>query len=378
MGIQILTTENIPMYLSQQPALLNHIGEIASIELSDQGKINGVFFVHGFSGSLVLKQGLPWVRVLPDWPLPASRVAGEARLLTRWSSIDNGCTPVVFNLDDKHMVLAMEYLGDHVLLRDLLSSETPISAVGDALGRTLGKVALATSPLAGSSEDYREDLIANQNSVLSKLMEDVVFTTPFSDSDSNVSLPVVKSLRNELIGSPEVMAAVAQMHWIFTTRHEALIHGDLHSGSILVLGDDVRVIDAEFGRYGPIAWDLGEFWAHVAIAAMVHEGRGNMSRAAHVSQLVRRSWGAFRSAVVGTMHELTPERTVDWWLRDIQHQAVRFSGVEALRRVIGIGECEQLLALEGETKDSVTKQVVRQARRALVDSVPMVSTEQQS
>jgi len=45
----------------------------------------------------------------------------------------------------------------------------------------------------------------------------------------------------------------------FKTNHQALLHGDLHSGSIMVNERITKVIDYEFATYGPMGYDLGNF-----------------------------------------------------------------------------------------------------------------------
>lgn len=41
------------------------------------------------------------------------------------------------------------------------------------------------------------------------------------------------------------------------SKAEALLHGDIHSGSIFVAEGRLKAIDAEFGFYGPIGFDVG-------------------------------------------------------------------------------------------------------------------------
>lgn len=38
---------------------------------------------------------------------------------------------------------------------------------------------------------------------------------------------------------------------------QALIHGDLHSGSIFINEKGIKVIDPEFAFYGPMGYDIG-------------------------------------------------------------------------------------------------------------------------
>jgi len=47
--------------------------------------------------------------------------------------------------------------------------------------------------------------------------------------------------------------AAARYGQKFLNQPEALIHGDLHSGSVMVTESDTRVIDPEFAFYGPSA-----------------------------------------------------------------------------------------------------------------------------
>lgn len=68
----------------------------------------------------------------------------------------------------------------------------------------------------------------------------------------------------ELAADEEFVAAMGRAKWLFMTKAEALIHGDLHTGSVMVRSpegstecDSVRVFDSEFAFYGPVAFDLG-------------------------------------------------------------------------------------------------------------------------
>ena len=226
--MEILTGESVPGYLAGRPELRRRVGEVRSVEMSEQGKINGVFFVRGSAGALVLKQGLPWVRVLPDWPLPAERVAGEARVLARWGEAGGRCVPAVYGFDPEQMVLAMELLGRHVRCASCWRPTPPSTdrRVGRPGPRAGGRRWRPPARLA--SDQHRAAVAAGQNAALTGLMEEVVFLTPFSDSESNVALPLVAGLRAGLIADPAVVAAVAELRWAYLTRQEALIHGDLH------------------------------------------------------------------------------------------------------------------------------------------------------
>jgi 5-methylthioribose kinase len=63
---------------------------------------------------------------------------------------------------------------------------------------------------------------------------------------------------------------VADLRHVFMTSAQALLHGDLHSGSVMV-GERqgahvVRVFDPEFSFVGPIGFDLGLYWANALVS----------------------------------------------------------------------------------------------------------------
>ncbi|MXD18366.1 phosphotransferase, partial [Escherichia coli] len=58
----------------------------------------------------------------------------------------------------------------------------------------------------------------------------------------------------------------------FMTEAQALLHGDLHSGSIMVTDTDTKVIDPEFGFMGPMAFDIGNYIGNLLLAYFSRPG----------------------------------------------------------------------------------------------------------
>lgn len=58
----------------------------------------------------------------------------------------------------------------------------------------------------------------------------------------------------------------------FLQQRQALLHGDLHTGSLMVTEDTTYVIDAEFAFAGPIAFDVGKMVANLLIAFFAGAG----------------------------------------------------------------------------------------------------------
>ena len=52
----------------------------------------------------------------------------------------------------------------------------------------------------------------------------------------------------------------------FLTDAQALIHGDLHTGSVMVTPTDARVIDPEIAMMGPNGFDLGAYMGNLLLS----------------------------------------------------------------------------------------------------------------
>lgn len=61
----------------------------------------------------------------------------------------------------------------------------------------------------------------------------------------------------------------------FIERSQALLHGDMHTGSLMVTQHTTYAIDAEFTVYGPIAFDVGKFMANLLLAFFALDGHSS-------------------------------------------------------------------------------------------------------
>lgn len=63
----------------------------------------------------------------------------------------------------------------------------------------------------------------------------------------------------------------------FCERSQALIHGDLHTGSVMVTRNSTQVIDPEFAFYGPMGFDIGAFLGNLILAFFAQNGHADKS-----------------------------------------------------------------------------------------------------
>ncbi|MBS1885852.1 MAG: FAD-dependent oxidoreductase [Actinobacteria bacterium] len=355
-------------YVAGHPLLAPRVGAVESVERPDEGNINEVYLVRGERGGVVLKQGLPWVRILRDWPLSAERTAREAHLMATWEPFGEGLVPELIDYDAERHVLTMELVEDHLIYREALAQGEVHADAAAALGALLARAAFHTSSFRLDPPQLAAAAAAAENPEMHQLMEQVVYEQPYAGDPRNTYDEEVAPTVAALARDRAYRRGIGALKIAHRTRGEALLHGDLHTGSVMVAPGSVRVIDAEFARYGPVAWDVGELWAHERIAAVCLAARGEPAAAA-AATLVATTWEGFGAQ----LRELWPERRdrtfaddfVEDWLAEVRAPAVRFAGAEIARRVIGIGKADEVEELPRELRAAVAAQLLEEAHAAV-------------
>ncbi|WP_026877426.1 S-methyl-5-thioribose kinase [Jiangella gansuensis] len=374
---QNLSAETVPAYLASVPELAGRVdvGALEPVVEVGDGNLNLVFVVRDAHGaSLVLKQSLPHVRTDPSWPMTRERSAREALILGRHQAIDPGHVPALYHFDRAHYVLAIEDLSDHVVWRGELNAGRPHEYAAAELGRYVARVAFGTSVLGLDPLEQKRVVAAAVNPELCEITEDLVFTEPYIDHEHNRVLPANKADVDALRSDRELLREIGLLKFAFMTRAQALIHGDLHTGSVFVraAGDglpaSVRAFDSEFGFYGPIAFDLGAVWANLLLAAARSTALGDDARAAVLlAELPERLWRAFETE----LRALWPRRLdprvwgddmLELLLAEVRHDAAGYAAAKAVRRIVGFAKVSDIETLDEGPREGAARGVLRAAR----------------
>jgi 5-methylthioribose kinase len=160
---------------------------------------------------------------------------------------------------------------------------------------------------------------------------------------------------------------------IFMTHAEALIHGDLHTGSVMVRAASdgrprsTKVFDSEFAFYGPVGFDLGLAYANYVIAAARAYALGEDERAAWALGLIDETWRAFEATFRARWPErVDPRVYTDGVLEDfiakVQLDGVGFGAAEAMRRIVGLAKTADIETLEPGLREGAARGVLRASR----------------
>lgn len=363
-GFEALTVETLPTRLGENAALRACIGANPShwkVREVGDGNLNLVFIVTGDAGSAIVKQALPYVRLVGDgWPLPLKRSFFEYHALKRQAARDPGMVPEILHFDEAQALIVMEFLTPHIILRRALIEGQQLPRIGKDLGNFLARTLFRGSDLSMAAKDRKADLtLFADNAELCDITENLVFSDPYFAAKMNRhTSPQLDGIVAALRADRDMKVAAQKMKHLFAANAETLLHGDLHTGSVMVTPDETRVIDPEFAFYGPAAFDVGmllaNFWMSF-FSQSGHEQAGSReSMRAYLLGVLDEIWSSFvaefanlwRTERRGILYQaslfedqgdaLGAEQALDLLLHDIWVDALGFAGVEMHRRILGL------------------------------------------
>jgi 5-methylthioribose kinase len=358
------------------------------------GNLNLVFIVEGERGGIVVKQALPYVRMVGEsWPLPLERSWFEYNALIEQARYAPRLTPQVFHFDRAQAMIVMEYLHPHAIMRKGLIRGVEYPRFAVDIAEFLSATLFNTSVLAGSAAEHKARVaLFAPNTALCKITEDLVFTDPYRQEPLNRwNRPWLDADKQAFERDFALKIAAQARKYQFMTSAQALIHGDLHTGSIMLTPADTRVIDPEFAFIGPIGFDVGAVIGNLLIAYFAQEGHeaAPHARDAYRDWILRqtravwtgfhdrflnlwRAAGAGDAYVAGLFHSdqdraaMEAERTR--FMRVIFEDSLAFAGAKMIRRILGLAHVEDLEAIADPERRAVSeRKALRLGRELLVD-----------
>ena len=370
-----LTPETLPARLGSLTAVASAVGGAPDdwrVDEVGDGNLNLVFIVEGSKGSVVVKQALPYVRLVGDsWPLPLKRAYFEYNALIRQEAVSPGVVPEVRHFDEDQALIVMEHLTPHIILRGQTMAGREVADLGRVMGTFCAQTAFRCSDLAMDPAKKKADVaLFSGNVELCDITENLVFTDPYFDAEMNRhTAPHLDAVVAELRADGALKIEAQHMKRAFTARVETLCHGDLHAGSIMVTDRSVRVIDPEFAFYGPLGFDIGMLMGNYLMAyhAMSAHIRDEAACARSQNWLLdvtrdtwtsfaaefRRLWETERTGILypATLYEgqgddATSRRACDELLAEIFADLLGFAGIEMHRRILGLAHVAEFDSIE--------------------------------
>jgi len=337
---RILDRTSVPAYLAQIPAVTDILGAGAELEIQEigDGNLNFVYRVSNAadsSRSVIVKQAVPFLRMAGEgWPLARDRMRFEIRALSTQGELVPNLVPRIYHADEEMSTVVMQCLDDHIILR--------IGMIGIERRELMNQYTL--------------------NSDLCKLTEDFIFTFPYMVHESNYSNPATDQWAKENIHTDyEYKRDVLIFKDLFVSKTEALLHGDLHSGSIMVNQQETYIIDPEFAFFGPISFDVGKIIANFLLCCTSHYHRsGGAEYRQWLLEQIPVIWNTFESQFLalweqagestmltnGLLADEDQARFRSDFMMNVLQDAAGFAACSMARRTLGIAGVADIRDIE--------------------------------
>ncbi len=289
----------------------------------------------------------------------------------------------MYDYDDEMSAVAMEYLGKHEVMRKPLVARVRFPHFVDHITTFLSSTLFFTSDLYLNGPDKKALQEKFINPELCKIQEDFVFTHPYMEAPENNWNPLLDAEVKAVRSNPQLKVIFADIKESYMTHAQALIHSDMHTGSIMVNQDETRVIDPEFAFFGPIGYDIGALLANLVINYLTHfvHTPDPVERASFQSYLletIRSVWLEFARKFdelwQNNNHgDLAPDAYWDFpggqqaftefrrrYIENLFHDTVSHAATKILRRMMGIVSVWDITVIKDMEKRAVAERLAIQ------------------
>ena len=351
----LLNTETAIEYARDKLGYFDSNEELGCSEIGD-GNINYVFRVFGKTSgkSLVIKQADTVLRS-SGRPLDMHRNKIEAEILKIEKSLAPDFVPEIYHYDETMFALSMEDISAYKNLRKELAAGKIFAALSDELSTFLADTLLATTDLVIGRAEKKERVKLFTNPELCDISEDLVFTEPYWDyKKRNVIIPENASFVEKVLYEDKALHAyVARLRDDFMNHAQALVHGDLHSASVFVNENGIKVIDPEFAFYGPMGYDVGNVIGNLffAYANAYWTKPENAEFLSWLQKTIADVFDSFKTKFEKKYDELVEfplyktERFKKAYTKGVLADSAGYAGTEIIRRVVGDAKVSEVTSV---------------------------------
>ena len=409
------------------------------VECGD-GNINYIFilesdFAKKNSTTVVIKQAPPYIRLVgPVWPLKQTRCdyeVGYTQMLSKLCNDEadnkesgskkdkndkkesqfsklglgfNNAAPEIYFYDNKNYLFCMENLSNCQIFRTQLAAKNKdiieFKLLGKHIGYFLGNILFKTSDLYLSADD-KVELMSKymKNTEMMGITELVIFEEPYIEADNNKrkigddssgdgsKLTGILASIFKLRQDKRVLTKIYAIRELFRNKRESLLHGDLHTGSLMVNEKRTVAIDAEFSFYGPMAYDIGQLIGNMALGVFAQPiynklyGEDRSKYQKYVTDQIIDVWNTFEAKFLdlwsssenGNLFPKSMRKGNDFgeeykksFLKRIYNESLDFAASVMIRRCIGIADAPEYRVKDEKMREICEDRSIRFAHQVLV------------
>ncbi|MFQ3259578.1 MAG: 5-methylthioribose kinase, partial [Pseudoalteromonas distincta] len=327
---------------------------LSAYEFGD-GNLNLVFRITDEqNNSVILKQALPYARCVGEsWPLTLDRARIEAQVLLNHGAICPTYTANVLHYSEMQALTILEDLGNLQILRTAQNNAEQFPKLAQHVATYLSHTGFYNSDFYLTAQTKKALVSQFTNPELCQITEDLFFSDPYIEHERN-NYP--KQLQNEVDAIQKNNALkleIAKLKANFLSNPQTLLHGDMHSGSIFVDCNNTKMIDPEFGFFGPIGFDIGSFIGNLLLNYCAQAGHiddfvARRNYQTHLLSCIVDTYSLFEQQWLElirtktTDESLAPVSYAQYFMKNVLQDAVGYCGAELIRRTIGLAHVSDI------------------------------------
>ena len=378
------------------------------------GNLNYVYIIANKKNpeeTVVLKQAVPFLRVVGEsWPLDIERMNFEVAALKKEYELCPELVPEVYHSDSEMSLVIMQNLNKHTIVRGEMNKGISFPKMPDHVSTFLARMAFFTSDwgMAGKTQKWPDhDTAAKKEMVkrfinedLCNLTENFIFSYPFYPSETNSYPPGLSEADIQSIQEDGVLKRkVALLRYKFMNNAEVLLHGDLHTGSIMANQEESYIIDPEFAFYGPAGFDIGLLLGNLLLAYIGQKywqkklGHDPSDYRRWVLSTVKDIWNGFAEKYDTLWQEQQKKNPDPLWdfpggddaftelrrseVSRIFHDTAGFAGTVMIRRTLGLAKVSDIASIDDpDTRADADKVALAIGRKLILQADTMNSVEE--
>lgn len=352
----LMECDDIVEYVKEKYDFFDKDAELSVKEIGD-GNLNYVFRVRDekTGKSVILKHSGIETRARSGRHVDTDRNRIEAEILMLQDKYAPGYVPKIYGYDPVMCCMAMEDLKDYEVMRGALLNYEKYPFFADQITTYMVNILLATTDVAMDHKEKKKLVKSYINPDLCTITEQLVYSDSFGNfAGKNYVVDELKDyVEKEIYEDKELRLEAAKLKFEFMEHAQALLHGDLHSGSIFINKDGLKVFDPEFAFYGPMGYDLANVIAHTIFTkfhsiAMQEEGNEKEEFQEWTDSVIRESVDLFIEKFTKKYDEICTDCMAktegfrEYYLGQVIHDAAGVAGCELIRRIVGVAKVKDI------------------------------------
>jgi 5-methylthioribose kinase len=349
-------------------------------EIGD-GNVNYVFrvFSKNSDRSIIIKQADINTRISYS-QLNTDRARIEAELLQIEEKYTGEMVPKFYLFDPIMTCFVMEDLTGHEIMRYAVMREDSFPGFAEKIATFMAETLINTTDFVLAPAEKKEMVKHFVNPDMCEISERLVYTLPYIEpvEKGGVADGSIDYVNNDLQKDEHLKSEVGKLKLDFMNNAQALIHGDLHTGSIFIKPDSMKVIDPEFAFFGPIGYDTGNVIANLmfawvrALVSPIEDAEKHAKFLAWIEETVKETVDLFKQK----SQKILTEKTIDplfslpelqsWYIDSLIADTAGVAGLEINRRIIGMAKVKDVTTIEDQSKRARAERILMETARHLI------------